>query len=323
MMKKKQNIDWELAARVHSGEASKSEMEQFDAWAKVPEHKAEWDQLVEQLGQVDHALVAEKVNIDLAWEKVKGKTKQKTRRVKMVSKMWYSAVAASVIVAFTLFLNPFEKSATLQHLVVNETMNNQEEVNLADGSMVDLNRHSSIQYPETFNDNTRMVTLDGEAFFDVAADKNKPFLIDAGQIQVKVVGTSFNVKAYADSEYKEVSVKSGVVQVLSQMGDKPIVVLEAGDKAVFNVKNNSLIKMKSEGDNYLAWKTKDITFKKENLKDAISLLEDVYNVEIDIPDNFKLDSAEISATFHKNSIDFILDVLDKTYNVDFKIVEKD
>ena len=82
-----------------------------------------------------------------------------------------------------------------------------------DGSIVTLNRNSKLIFPKHFTKNVREVTITGEAFFDVKPNTSKPFIINAGNVQVKVLGTSFNVCAYPGTETVEVVVESGKVQV--------------------------------------------------------------------------------------------------------------
>jgi transmembrane sensor len=87
---------------------------------------------------------------------------------------------------------------------------------LPDGSVVALNSNSKLVFPKQFKGDTREVTIEGEAFFDVKPNAEKPFIINAGNAQVKVVGTSFNVCAYPETETVEVVVETGKVQVISK-----------------------------------------------------------------------------------------------------------
>ena len=94
------------------------------------------------------------------------------------------------------------------------------EYTLPDGSVVALNSNSKLVFPKQFNGDTREVTIEGEAFFDVKPNPEKPFIINAGKAQIKVVGTSFNVSAYPETETLEVVVKTGKVQVISKNIDE-------------------------------------------------------------------------------------------------------
>lgn len=112
---------------------------------------------------------------------------------------------------------------------------------LSDGTRVWLNENSEIGYPVQFAKNERLVTLKGEAFFEVKRDPSRPFIITSGTIKTTVLGTSFNVKAY-DENKPEVNVRTGKVQVESL---KNTVLLERGDKAVYRPDNLLLQKQKT------------------------------------------------------------------------------
>ncbi|WP_264523093.1 FecR family protein [Flavobacterium sp. N502536] len=112
---------------------------------------------------------------------------------------------------------------------------------LSDGTRVWLNENSEIGYPIQFAKNERLVTLKGEAFFEVKRDPSRPFIITSGTIKTTVLGTSFNVKAY-DENKPEVNVRTGKVQVESL---KNTVLLERGDKAVYRPDNLLLQKQKT------------------------------------------------------------------------------
>ncbi len=321
MMKNKQNnIDWDLAARVYSGEASQIEVTEFEMWLKYPENRHEWNKISESLNKVDHALVSEKVDIESAWKTVRNKT-TKTKASTNQPRIRYFAIAASIIVAVILFLNQSDNTPIKNNNIISQSYNTIEQVNLEDGSVISLNRNSSIEYPHTFTNNSRLVSLKGEAFFNVAADKNHPFIISTDQIKIKVIGTSFNVKAFPKTNQNEVSVNSGSVEVSSLSNTNKKIILHKGDKAIFNVADNSLVKMQLSDNNYKAWKTKEFAFRNEKLFDAIILIEEVYNVTIQIPENFIVENKKISTTFDKFTIEHIIAVLDGIYGVHFRFKE--
>lgn len=109
---------------------------------------------------------------------------------------------------------------------------------LPDGSRVWVNQNTRIEYPETFKEDTRPVVLQGEAYFDVAKDKSKPFIITSGKITTTVVGTSFSITSYKGNA-PEVLVRSGKVKVKSNENE---VFLERGDAAIYEPKSNRLHK---------------------------------------------------------------------------------
>ena len=111
---------------------------------------------------------------------------------------------------------------------------------LPDGTRVWINQNTAIEYPEQFANNERRVTLKGEAFFEVARDTTKPFIITSGKINTTVLGTSFNIKAY-NNIAPEVHVRTGKVKV---QGTQNTVFLERGYAAIFDPEKQSIKKQK-------------------------------------------------------------------------------
>jgi ferric-dicitrate binding protein FerR (iron transport regulator) len=310
-MKSNRHINWNLAGRILSGEASDSENISFNKWLCEKDNQQEWKSILMEMEQVDYALTKEKINVDSAWELVNTRTINKNATLKKY--LAYSAIAASIIIAFALFLNPFNNNVSTQQIV--QTINTIEHVDLTDGSIIDINRHSTLSYPEQFNSKVRNVTLTGEAFFEVSKEKKRPFIIHTDNMNIRVLGTSFNIKAYPKSTINEVTVENGMVEVSSVNGMSKPIVLKAGDKAIFHTENNSLIKVTNNNSNFLSWKTKELIFKNEKLSNALSLIEEVYNVNILVPETIKTDELIISATFDKNTIEHIIQTLNSIHPI--------
>jgi ferric-dicitrate binding protein FerR (iron transport regulator) len=186
-----------------------------------------------------------------------------------------AAIALILSVAFVwkfAFQNQFQSTATAS--------NEQQEVLLEDGTVVFLNQNSMLEYPETFDGSTREVKLTGEAYFDVAHNPAQPFIIKTSTSEVKVLGTSFNLRAYPKEIFTEVEVESGKVEfkVKSRKGQIQLV---ANEKGVYN-HGVKLEKRGAENLNAQAWRTGQLRFKALPLLDAIDLIKRKYNVKIDI-----------------------------------------
>ncbi len=319
MKNNKENIDWNLAGKIVSGEASDHEHEKFNSWLNQENNNKIWNQIQTGLDQTDYILTKEKVNIDNAWLNVKSQTISKKPRIKL--NYTYVAIAASVLIIIGIFfLFPLLNNSS--NLISYQTTDSIQQVILKDGSTVDINKNSIISYPKTFNTSNRNIRLQGEAFFEVTKDKSHPFIITTNVIQIKVLGTSFNIKENSSSLLSEVTVKSGVVEVSSLSNPKNKVLLNIGEKALYNPKNNQLIKEKNSNKNYLSWKTKEITFKNDNLMSAIELLENIYNVNIYNDEKIN-HNTQITATFEQNSIDFIVNTINKTHNLNLKYTTRE
>ena len=161
-----------------------------------------------------------------------------------------------------------------------------------------------------------MVSLEGEAFFQVERDVNRPFIIKADGIEVKVLGTSFNIKAYEDTDEIEVTVSSGQV-ALTKPGDVPeSVILKPGNKGVFNRSDHTLAISRDIDRNYLAWKTRSFVFEDQSLVEVVQILNKVYNSSIHVSSD-SLKEARITTSFNDQTLDAILNVLSAT--LDFEV----
>src|SRR5690606_24164602 len=152
---------------------------------------------------------------------------------------------------------------------------------LSDGTRVHLNINSSIVFPEKFADGSRVVEIEGEAFFEVKEDSQRPFIVKSKAISTKVLGTSFNVNAYDERDI-EVAVKTGHVEV-SSSGERPgNVVLNPDQKAKFIVDSGELTVEKVDMDKYLDWRNRTLVFDMDSLSEIISRISKAFNVQISL-----------------------------------------
>lgn len=180
---------------------------------------------------------------------------------------------------------------------------------LPDGTLVTLNKHSSIHYPKRFKGNTRAVELEGEAFFDVAHDKSKPFIITADEASIKVVGTSFNVKTSAAKT--EVIVETGIVEVSKQSA---MVRLKPKEKATVTRGNEAPVKETIHDELYSYYRTKEFICNATPLYKLVDVLNEAYGSHIVIKDE-QLKQMQLNTTFHNESLDGILSVITGTFNI--------
>ena len=153
---------------------------------------------------------------------------------------------------------------------------------LPDGSRIALNRNSKFSYHANFGKHKRDVRFTGEAFFEIAPDVSKPFIIDAGKAKVKVVGTSFNVITKNVESAVEVFVKTGKV-MLSDNSGKNSLFLDPGFVGTMDSKMSG--KTLNQNPNYLAWNTGHLVYNGQKLNIVLNDLKKVYNMDIVADDN--------------------------------------
>ncbi|TDH20690.1 FecR family protein [Segetibacter sp. 3557_3] len=177
----------------------------------------------------------------------------------------------------------------------------QYQVELPDGTMVWLNAASSIRFPTLFPGNDRTVEITGEAYFEVAPDKAKPFVVSAGAMQVQVLGTHFNINAYTEENTTTTTLIKGRVAILhgSNRDD-----LTPGQQARFNDANNLTIVNHADLEQVVAWKNGFTAFKSADIKSIMRQVARWYDVEVRyegaIPD--RRFSGEISRTVNLSQL---------------------
>lgn len=169
-------------------------------------------------------------------------------------------------------------------------------IQLADGTQVWLSPSSSLEYPAAFTGALREVRLSGEAFFEVAHDKEHPFIIQSGNIETKVLGTSFNIQAYDNQEEINVTVVTGKVNVTNKTKVENVE-LVANQRAVFHRKTTALVK---EAENIAAApamlkrKEGEFVFNNQKLGKLADDLREYFGVDIIVPDSLKECNVTIS-----------------------------
>lgn len=195
---------------------------------------------------------------------------------------------------------------------------------LADGSKVWLNADSRLQYPSSFEGTTREVSLSGEAFFEVSKNKLKPFIIHLKNGTVRVVGTSFNIKAYDNSPLIETSVATGKVAFIptkSSSGKKVDTVFLTPDlKAVYTIQTGITETISTVSKIDKAWTEGKLVFNGTSMDEVATTLERYFGKQVLINDEL-LRSYHLTGTFENNSAEEILYYLSKSKPFTYRITE--
>lgn len=180
---------------------------------------------------------------------------------------------------------------------------------LPDGSQVTLNKQSTIEYAASFK-KERSVKLEGEAFFNVAQDPGKPFILKVNDVTVRVLGTSFNVKSVNGKT--EVIVETGAVEVSKNSNS---VQLKQHEKAVVTNDQSAPSKQSNNDELYSYYRTQTFVCNNTPLWKLVEILNEAYGVNIVIADNNKRD-LQINSTFTNSSLDSTLQVIGLTYEIE-------
>jgi len=191
---------------------------------------------------------------------------------------------------------------------------------LPDGSTGFLNSGAHLKYPVLFKNDERTVELTGEAFFDVVHNKKSPFHVNTKNLDIKVLGTTFNVIANNDEKTEEIVLQTGKVDVSSRNG-KQLAMLLPNEQLVLNTNNLSISKNEVEASQYTTWKEGKLVFRNEGMEQVAKRLSRWYNAEVIIDDQ-KLDVYTFHATFIDEPLDEVLKLLSLTTPISYEERER-
>lgn len=186
---------------------------------------------------------------------------------------------------------------------------------LPDGSTGYLNSGSRLKYPVQFI-GERKVELSGEAFFDVVHNKELPFHVNTRNLDIKVLGTTFNVIANENEQTEEIVLQTGKVDVSSKSG-KQLAVIAPNEQLTLDIQKQTFTKHEVEASQYITWKEGKLVFRNENMQQVARRLSRWYNAEVVVDDHL-LEDYTFHATFIDEPLDEVLKLLSITTPLSFK-----
>ncbi|MEQ8879261.1 MAG: DUF4974 domain-containing protein [Cyclobacteriaceae bacterium] len=233
----------------------------------------------------------------------------------------YGIAAAFVLLIVALLgyteIQPAEE-VTIQSVQISTEFGQRKTIRLPDGTIVKLNIGSSLEFPEKFNEVNRTVKLSGEGYFEVAENKDKPFIIQSGGLFTEVLGTSFNLCAYAEMDSITVSVVTGRVKISNESGLHQV--LSPADMGIYSKQTQSIHKSKYDEDD-LAWYSGTLIIENKPLPEVFRQLERWYGVEFEMAENINLEGT-YSGRYHNKSLELILEGISTTSHINYTINNK-
>jgi transmembrane sensor len=312
----KEHID-DLIAKYLAGEALPDEAILLDEWRSMsPENELYFTQS-EKAFQFNHTTITKTDTARLYQDVLSQMEQYEKKEAKIIPlKRHFTPlrIAASLLVIsflsavihFTL-----RKNGLAEITIASADTTQQQQ--LADGSTVFLNKHTKLIVEGGFNGKKRKLKLEGEAFFEVVHDDKKPFVIEAGGIQIKDIGTAFNVKAQPESDSVIVSVSEGIVDITN---GEHTVQLMADQSLIYIRSTNTFGKTTNVSVNSASYKTRIFKFKATTLEDVIATVNEVYG-PIMILENKKLAKCNITVEFENQSPQTIVDIVTETLGLTY------
>ena len=297
------------------GEASEDELQMIRAWLTKSIENQRYSKDFDSIWQRSKQLALQStVDENSAWERFKVRTGPKDVPVIPLRQSGWTSMLRIVAILFVMvgtgWLMYFFAIQN-QHVKQILTRSDVKPLidTLPDGSVVTLNAQSSISYPEAFRGDTRQVTLTGEAFFQVAANKEMPFTITANNVMVRVVGTSFNVKT--SIEKTEVIVETGVVEVARQQRK---VTLKPEQKVIIRKDKQEFYKEITHDAFYNYYRSGKLVCDDTPLWRLVDMLNEIYGTNI-VVEGDSLKRLPINTTFEAQSLENTLAIISETFNI--------
>ena len=253
-------------------------------------------------------------------------------------------VLTGLTISFYFIFTKSNKDVVSEYVTAIAPKSQKSQLILADGTKVWLNSGTTLKYNTDYGKSERQIYLDGEAYFEVATNPSKPFLVYASNIIVKALGTSFNVKCYSEDNTIETTLLEGKVQVSNNNGStsKEFVLLRPNQRAIFSRLDNKLViatdekpKAVSEKEeqvysyikpksieSVISWKNEELIFENEPFEELTKRLERWYNVEINVINpEVNLKNSYTGKFVHNESLEQVLKIISRTTPIKYSFID--
>lgn len=313
-----------LLSKVLTKSASQKEQEQLEEWANESDLQKSFVEETREVWDLSKNYAEElPVDTNLAWEKFEAKLEPSISQPTITRNLfsyWKAAAIIGLLMTTLFWVTTRNTVAETPILEIVKTLDGeQKELLLPDGSTVLLNENSTLAYTKEFK--VREVTLKGEAFFDVTKKNGQSFEIKTKTTKTRVLGTSFNVRAY-DEKIVEVAVVTGKVAVESvEKGIKESVLLQPNETVVYNSKVKKMAKVVEPTSNSIAWKTQELVFENMEFERVLETLERYFEVEIE--SDPKILNCHYTGTFKQPKLDEVFNTIAFTFPTDLEVKKVD
>jgi transmembrane sensor len=307
------------------GKAAEEDRLQIDRWLSKSEQNRRYLDRLEAVWLETGKLSPPPVAVDaaMAWKRLstrvdryeeEQKTGAETGIIRMQVVRWIAGIAATVVIAIGILWladRLIQPPVMVTVTSTNEVMKD----SLPDGSLITLNKNTTLTYPEKFGKKERTVSLSGEAFFNVQSGR-KPFIVEAGNGNIRVMGTTFNVKSYP-GETTEVTVNTGKVMFFGihpQTGDTSWVILTEGMKGILNPGSHTPEITTESAPDEQFWMNRRLDFRQTSLREVFEALAKYYDVTIHAG-NPQILSCHLTAIFENDPAGQILEVIAESFNL--------
>lgn len=313
-------VDIALLGKYLSGEATAEEAMAVDDWLADPANRKQYTEMERMWNLLPGNSKHRRPDLVAAWSQLQNSLPAKSSSPVfklIVNRYTVAAALVAVIITVVVILLLRQPHAGTQNpqLIVLQSGTKIMNDTLPDGSVIVMNKNSSIAYAPAFSKTGRQLKLEGEAFFNVQHDKANPFIISVDEIKVQVVGTSFNIRKTTDSAAIEVQVESGIVKMYKAVNE---IMVHKGQTGIYTKQNATFSIKDSIDTNSLGYATGTFNFKNATLGEVKGYLEKTFGVTITASKE-ALSQCMMTGTFENKSLDYIMTVIAATLNITYTI----
>lgn len=320
-----------LIQKYLDGKCTEEETRSIDAWYSALGKNA-WKAGEETLNKDKIAAVESRI-LNHIQKHTHAPSGNNPRLVTRTNHLWmYSAIAASLLLCMAIGYyfsgspvigSPvIEKTISPQFTSVENSGRREKRVILPDGSIVELSPASNIRYSNAADSPSRELFLEGEAYFDVAHDTNRPFYVYVGNVVTKVLGTSFIIRAFDPNNKVMVSVKTGKVTVYSKNASHKKTVLTPNQEAVYDRVTDMVATQTGDESKTIEikkWST-EMQFEETPISEVLRVLKKAYDIDI-VFNEEKLSGCVLTSTFFEEGFYDRIDVICTAIGATYKIVD--
>ena len=319
----------ELLPGYLSGELSDNDRAIIDIWrTELPENEALYLESLKAWEALTLLNEMEQFNSFAALKKVNTKLSEPKPATWWMTIQRVAAIMVLPLLVYSGYLtvrnqpdNSQQKQVMMQTVFSRQGMVTQ--FALADGTKVWLNAGSQLQFPDRFIGDKREVILKGEGFFEVTRNEKQPFHVNANELNVEVLGTSFNVVSFDDDTQSEVVLVTGKVALASEYGQikKEFGTMHSGQRAVYDKGQRKVITGEVDVDKYIAWRDGKLIFRDDAMEDVVKRLSRWFNVEIVINDS-EIKSYIYKANIRNENLMQVLNLLKLSAPIDYRVTNR-
>lgn len=313
-------IDEHILIRYIDGTLPEDEVAEMKEWlAASPENTRRLEQVYFMTQVTSRLRVMKSVDPEEALRRFKTKVqvKEQTKEKKLAFRqvLGFMQRAAAVLFIPVLLISAYllieQGQGSVRMVAIRTNPGVVSFFNLPDGSKVWLNAKSELRYPSDFHDHTRTIELEGQGYFEVAKDPDKPFIVKAGtDYSVEVLGTTFNISAYGDEDYIETTLVEGSVKlnIAAPDGKQTTRMLKPDEKAEFTKANGELKVFGINTEYDTAWKHGELVFRDQPMEKVLRTLGRHFCADFKVKDNEILKSV-ITARFKDEQLPQVMEYL--------------